>query len=243
MTLVGGLIVFATFVVKDAWREHLKETLDSAAAAGTEYLIRSDAVSVREDVQSLSVEQFLSVERITADKLTSATKHDKEWTAHYENLMIDQATHDSRLVSQTCADIWMSYQSTKQLIERTHGERLSARLTGLRKDMETLATDCSDFADTSRRRADNIRPLTSAKIAELTELDDRFTALYSKAEALLPQLQIIGAEGFVAEEQSRHELERRYRIWSWISYGLYGFGWSLALYGRLQSADQVAELA
>lgn len=51
---IGALILLATFVIKDAWKEHLKDLVDSLDKTESIYLVREDVAELRPDVQELT---------------------------------------------------------------------------------------------------------------------------------------------------------------------------------------------
>jgi hypothetical protein len=54
VSFIGALIVFSTFVVKDAIRENLKNLVDSLASAENNFAIREDSALLSTEIAQIS---------------------------------------------------------------------------------------------------------------------------------------------------------------------------------------------
>ena len=71
------------------------------------------------------------------------------------------------------------------------------------------------------------------------ELNDKIRKLFDQINDLLGDMTKLENQAFKRCRELKESTERKAQMYTYISYGLYGIGWSLALFGRLVGIDGI----
>ena len=213
LTFVGALIVFGTFIVKDALRDQLRELGDAIKSAEDVYLVRSDLNSVvrllldlRGRIDHLRGYSLQDAEEGTQDavgQMMELDSLDAAWLINSEQLL-------HKLPMQVQEEDHAELESLKtkrKNIEAQFGDVMSA---GSGKPQKTAA-ELSKLANDILRDSFDIGQRTSI-------LSDKVLQRAREIEATT---------------------EHRYELATWASYILYAIGWGLGLAGRLVGVEAI----
>lgn len=228
LSLVGALLVFVTFVAKEGIREHLKEVTDSIEGAENVFLTQTGS----------------SIESIPFADLARRMSVNQQNLQRHTGPLVDKARPDynifaDRFVNERLNLAWEAFQHVGTVVSNT--SRLSSRLPerptviderfGFITDSTAkLRASYKDFED--NMDAEHIpRGVTHAtmlmrRFTQILELGTGSVILADHAYALANKV-------LEEADKARERAERRYRMWTWISYGLYSLGWGLAFTGTL----------
>jgi hypothetical protein len=115
LTLLGALIVFLTFVVKDGLREHLKDAAGSISAANDVFAIREDNMGTRLELEEL--------------------KKDLERNAP------DQSWSDIRIVQAKCHEMYYALGAVAYLVEATDDKEDTRTIRSLGQELTRIRFD------------------------------------------------------------------------------------------------------
>jgi hypothetical protein len=214
--LTGALIVFGTFVLKSAIREDLKDLIDTINSA----------------------QDFHALQQITSDILAAVNS---VYDAVGDTSRRTESLIDGRPVppeSDLKAFFWIpnllnrdcdDYVSQiNRLLERLpYDEATASRFNTLKQRLVQHHQDYEKLIGSTSYAVD--KDPEKAKIREQIALVEKW------ADTGIA-LQKLNQDVLSEAEQLRIKAEHRYKIFRWISYGVYTLGWGLALVGRLFGA-------
>ena len=229
LSIIGAGIVLATFVVKDAVRENLKDFVDDLDNASAVFAIRRDFNTAA--FQLRVIEQKIDrVEQLTGN----ATKDPFTLLAVNQQAMIVREWLDA-------AEITIDNVS-----------RLSERLSSDRTEYygRALATTRSHLSEA--RTAFRTAGVVAAKAAARLNADgtpsslDRIDILNANTDVSNKTNEVVASAENLSKtireeaESLKSRKEHRYTWLTLASYILFGIGWTLALIGRLVGDDSIA---
>lgn len=203
--VVGALIVFTTFLVKDALHEYLKDKNDVISEAQGEYRAVRNLSIVDKHVVDLAYLVRELEHRLKPISEFQAGTSTPEWAA----LELTEVNLESitRLSAQ---------------LENAH--KYEAKMNERKSDLKLLRQRIQEFWLKSEERKG--KSLEDADISHLGELENGVWSNYW-------DLQPLGDQVFVEASQLKSQREHRYRIATWVSYFLYAIGWTLGPVGHL----------
>jgi hypothetical protein len=227
ITVFGALLVFATYVVKDAIRDEIKDTVESLQAADYQFFATSENRAIFDLVKTIAL--------VLKDEATK--KHKGSET-------VGEAA--APIVAKVADDL-MAAESLKMLIEKLPDDE-----TGLRQLNDDLQKRRNSMFDTLQQITPEIQKRASTPIDDLPD-EDAVSESDKRAYEMGDQLEKLEDEGAALEldlakgakqavkrsREIRTSEEQRLRRYTHISYFLYGVGWSLALFGRLVGIEGV----
>jgi hypothetical protein len=217
LTLIAALIVFLTFVVNDVKRERLRELKSSIAAA-------QSFVTVREDIHFIEILLLQSHEQIRTptDEILHALRMSQMPSGYLAGFDVrfdlDRISQLARILPddvQTTNEL-QSLKSKSKELEAAYNEVLHLFAEGAEFDR------LPDPRDVVISNAKKRRELQT-KWEDYSRHNSQFEA---GVKDLLRRM-------LACAEQVRDRSERRYKLYTNWSYFLYGFGWAIALMGRL----------
>lgn len=217
LTLLGALIVFLTFVVKDAIREQVKDTVDALQAADYQF------VSTSENALNLSfATEILRTANAIFHRLTAAPSDSLEDSLEdiQPNILQDIAT----------------LENLKRLIEKLPGEESSLRnslqeLEGRRRALVAGSDNLEKQAKSNKHPTED----------EDDSMHDQLDSIGTESEDLLSDIGKLNGQALDRLTEIRRSEEQKYHRYTLMSYLLYAIGWSLALFGRLYRVDSITE--
>jgi hypothetical protein len=216
VTIVGALIVFVTFVVKEGLREHWRDSVESVVTAQHFFQLRSESDETRLDVSA--AQQAIDALRSTTGAAGTNEGHE-EMTSSLRRLW--------ELQQRTNAYLRALSDFVKSLPDE---ETASQQFAVIRNDFRIAAQSLTDLACSSSEGGRGqgscyMREMSTQQFdAAVSALEKNFNEINSKAHLFAEQERLLA-------EQARRRRERRYVISTWLSYGLYTFGWAISLIG------------
>jgi len=229
LSLTGLLLVFVTFVVKDAVRERLKDSIDSIHAAESLYLIRTDTFTITALIQN--VDKHIGSITGPADHPGSTEKR----TARETLLEETKAREDLYTALESLLE------NTSRVVEtlprpKLRREQLLAlkceldQIRGLDNEAHQVTSDyyknlnIDDVLQPDQPRKEQV------VLAKEAEAD---YALFSRTYALLLKANQAMNDVIREARTSYQSEERLYTIFTYVGYALYALGWSLTAIGQL----------
>jgi hypothetical protein len=219
ISLIGALIVFSTFLVKDELREHARDLSSSIDAAESTFKIRSDEAKLITTVANLR--PHYSISRKEPSQYPDAEDYEK-----------------IRALFDECDN-----EETQRSLER--GLRLSElipdagvtqrRWEALQEDSDSVDKAADIECDFFPGMCDD-KPRLS-KIA----LEEKVETLCNKRFALAGSVGKLMSQVVKNAHDIRIRNERRDKTYDWLSIFLYTLGWGLALVGRLYGGKEMID--
>jgi hypothetical protein len=210
--LLGAVIVFATYLVKDLLREDLKDLVDSIEIAKHSFKIRGDLVFASSEI--------LTLEDQVADLKVAVNQGKPDHLDDYS----DEITGDlSILKEQLFAGLYSLGNTLDLLKQLPHQEEKVKSVNELRLSILRTMDEEEKFATAFN---EGKKP-NSEKIA------DEARALRNKGCGFCVLCMDAANDAIKQAEAIKAEKEHTYRTWRLLSYWLYGFGWALGLLSAL----------
>ena len=229
LIFLGALIVFFTFIVKDGFREYVKDRMDSLELAKSTYLIRSDTASMNELLPR--VDRAISSLRdliISKGHILDEKSFDAIW---------DNATR-FWLEEDRVKPILFNVSRLLDTFPNATDEKELSRLNGIldevtkgNREIVALITPTQNVLPKAKKERQKAIEDRTAQAVE------KEGALAIKASELDEATNKLATQVFTdAEVQSKID-KSRYEFYTRLSYCLYVFGWGLALAGRLKGTS------
>jgi hypothetical protein len=222
LTVVGAIIVFVTFIIREGAREHLKEVADLLGGAQSTYtLLDNIAYATTNDMSSESF-GFIT----TLNDMLPTLQH-----ANWDEIEI--AMRQLLFKSQSIFPRFLSISDFRlqQLSSLTevlkNGQTLELRVSKQLKRVEELQTD---FAKMPRLTPTDIADQKNKKAAATME---QFIAAMPTLEEFLNELVPLQNDVVSEARKEKEGAERWYTRCTWASYFLYTLGWGLGLIGKV----------
>jgi hypothetical protein len=225
LALVGAVLVFTTFVVKEALRDHYKDIEDALGAARGVFLIREDLSHLQQGLQSVRVDEQIT--RAVVQK----QKNPYLAVINAPHLVDDIGYNLARwnTVLETISDLLGSVP------HRPDADFTAASLRG-----RLQAADKQNH-DYSRSMAQMYLSSKSVDKAEGKNVNDGVFKLNEEVGDVAKDIDKFANDTLTAAQQEDLVSERRYRICTFIGYFTFGFGWLLAFIGRLAGIAGLGE--
>jgi hypothetical protein len=226
LSVLGAVIVFATFIVKDAIRENIKEQIDSIQTGINSFDILSSQGGNEEDA-SVYYETIMGI--LVAKPLPAAYEFGRNRDFEKQYAVVSSMNQRAMITQRSSLALF-------HRLSRVHPDIDAQFKACNRKLMNSLYTfdtfDAIDKDPTKMTQQEADKAVDKAKkalfhsgrLAELTVGD---------SAALANEIM-----HFAREEQEA--LEGKYRIVTRLSYALYTIGWTLALAGRFLGLEGLA---
>ncbi|HEY1648093.1 MAG TPA: hypothetical protein VGF96_08935 [Terracidiphilus sp.] len=235
LSMFGALIVFGTFLIKDALKESAREARDSFESARVNYVSRHNAEEIRTAVVSGMTDSAKNVDLLIEAILNRSDprKHDfvsdrsLQFFLDSSDQFIQHAERNIGLASELADRIPSAIAERKTILEmKTRLESTKAKLQDVRQYEERKDIHSEDRSIQKQMPSENST--------------DEFEARYSEVEhAVVDSMKITQDVTRISDqivsnaEKEANRLQARYDHYTLASYGLYIFGWTLALAGRL----------
>lgn len=205
--LVGALIVFATFVFRDGFREYLKDISDSLTAAENLYAIQDNDILVQ-NIAALQEQVSVLSDKIDGKNVPS------------QNDYPAVVTRDSQRLKDLIMHLQIMFQRASRLVDK-----LPSNQKPIRKQRDELRAKIERMTAEIKNRAVDPDPhkqliLQKVEIMKVATL---------QIEAL------VFTDGVLdTTRRIQFAAESLYGYCKRVSYLLYTLGWGLALFGRLR---------
>jgi hypothetical protein len=216
VSVIGALIVFSVFVLKEGIRENAKDVRDAVSNAETVFGIRQDIRSTTRQILTEMRDQ------------------------QYASELHANAKNGARTLALTDAEIMVEIEiQERQILQQL--DRINALLERLPKD-ETLAAQVESIGRGARavfeatKRLDSQTNWTSSLPASAI-----YTTAHARSDQSQSSVDDFAARVLTYAKDMGHSKDTTYRRVTWASYVLYTLGWALGLAGTL-SGDKDANL-
>jgi hypothetical protein len=243
LPFIGALTVFATFVIKDAMREHVKSLADSLDAAESVFILRSSNAAtpsafaaIHEHIEGTARRMIAQIQHkkmqlVTTDVSGSFSMIGMEYVgkegikANIENYLSIFGMMNS------------TFESNRRALENTSRllDRLNSGPNETKSKISELDGKLLQFHDTADQL--DVVPAKMTDTEWLAKMRTALGELLAKSEPTLSEIAGITNQVFAEAEVRRTTAERRYKLFTWCSYGLYLLGWSLGLLGSLYKIE------
>ncbi len=222
VAFVGALIVFLTFVIKEGFREHLKDLSDSVSAAHIRFNTRDKFISISSKLDSIQ-----SSFNIFRD--SNATGHESGKSPSMGDELY------SRQLLEDIMDLESQLDSCKELmVDIKASPELYERLTTVSNVMHGADMECRELNDRMNKFYQ----------AEASEQKDLYWPFFESRSLTFDHRSTWRMSYYVfmiqvlkEADAHQHRSEDAYEICTWLSYGLYTLGWGLGLLGRLYKVE------
>lgn len=233
LTFLGALVVFGTFIVKDALREQLKDSVDAVQNAENAFLMRMDLSRMANELVLLSNDltglRFGYQARLNAtDKVKIRTASGGYASPAPPNMPDGRLLETVGIMERSCGQLKESLDGSARLLESTPKSIQSMLFPRIQQVDLRMRNLMNDLADTRSHLIQGSHPDTPWKFAgPLTQIEsevhdiEKMTLDYAR--------------------DAQQANEGRYKIYTWMSYFLYAFGWGLGLIGRLLGVEVGSE--
>jgi hypothetical protein len=226
MTVLGAAIVFAMFVVKDAYRDELKDVANSIAEAQNFFAIEASFVEVDKRLESLQ-------ESMRNGQLSTKLKMKEFDTAYI--MLLDLEQKQKEQAPRIGADLANIYNLQKHVPDHEKEKDDEWQL------FEELSVEAFDvdalIRETNSRSDDKKAPSTGVPSREM-----RIMADLSMLNDFEHRLQKLRTNVLADAESEREICEKRVRQSTIASYILYPLGWVIGLLGKLYGDGEAPEL-
>jgi len=238
ISVVGIVIVFATFIIRDGFRENVKDLRDSIESAETLNLLRTDSQQTQRRVELANdnildfESQFRAITEHEVDpyKTHGANSSDMGTLVAFAMTQFDTARSTLQTTKDLSSEFPISDQEEKDLVNESQDlDRLRTQLESMDKTLAALSNQ-KGGGTTSQSTAPNS--------------SEEFESVVRTSSDVLPNLQRVtnqvaqtSAKVLQSAKDYREKLTRWYVRYTWASWGLYTFGTILTLFGRLFGAD------
>jgi len=229
ITVLGALIVFFTFVVKESKVDKLKELAGLIDRSQDAYLIRSDVIAANNRIQDLREE--LEALRIRFDNPGYAKHGFVIRNQDDIDMMDDEVNSKERLVLESAR---VSLESIDRLVEKlpqdAQQNASAAKLRAYLDDADQETKNYQQFSllrDTGKKKEAAV--LKKTIDSEVNEIKKK------KAQFQLPienEIENFRSNVVKRADAVRKSDEESLRNWQFWGYFLYGLGWTIGLAGH-----------
>jgi hypothetical protein len=207
LPMLGAGLVLATFVVKETWREDLKDFVDAMDASVGVFVIRGDFENLEYQLRVLE-QNVDRVEQVTA----SSTKDPFTLLAVNQQLMIfrelqdnvDNSLDNSFRLAQSFPDDRKTYYQNE--------------VTTLRSDLSGVQTSFRDADVASARASARVGPDGVPGVEDRKSIASATTELSAKTTSVVTATQLLKKqilkEAGDIQDQKQHRYERLRPIWT-----------------------------
>jgi hypothetical protein len=210
LSLLGALIVFTTFIVKDAIRDHAKDLVDSIDSAESAYRSGIDLTLVSKEI----IDTELRIDHLSEGQ-SAVPSFQKEHVQVATDILTNTSLYLDKL------------EALNRLLPENQQDQ-----TSIESAEQTLKEDQAQINDLfdKARQPSVLKSDTADDERSLSQIESRLWFQYWQARPL-------GDKLARKAEATKNDREARYRSITIASYGLYTLGWGLALFARILGGD------
>jgi hypothetical protein len=215
LTLLGALIVFITFVVKDGLRERLKDLVSSIESAQNVFAIRNDTAITSTWLQRLQEQVDWVAEKI---KLRGTS---------YAGDVVEQTHSSLEITNEVHESLAVSLGNISSLMEKVPGQRDNeARYEDLNKELTNL-----------REQHDVLAQLF---VRQPMDIVWKIAPLLNDTQKASDETRALAKDVLATASEARKKREKMMNFVTWLSYVLYTLGWGLGFAGRLYGVNDLS---
>jgi hypothetical protein len=221
MASVGALIVLATFIIKDAWRDNLSDFGAAIEKAEKSYALANH-------FSDMKLNLVIRVKNAVQDHPTAHTAITfKEICANYVETVTGFLYGTRYIVEerQSISPLVQHIEMPNTLSQRI--EEFDKGTTALNQRVSSLSSLVWDLPN-HPESAGLVQHLNAIKL-----VGSESNGIESDIEHSIASVETLTGEVLAEAHKQKSRNEHWYRIATWASYFLYAFGWGLGLVGRL----------
>jgi hypothetical protein len=224
LAAIGLLTVIATFVTKEVFRDNLKELADSVDRAQITYSLRVNIDSLRTEIRYLD-------SRISSLKLSSSNAPPTDTTQMLE--FADSFDNCRRTVMENLISYEVWVDEARQLVEKLpYDKAAEEQLRPLQQGSAAFEAQAKSLLQAIDKAISDQTLAVGAGLAP-NPLPCDTLPFALRVQAHLPEASAFSSRQLERAEEVKRNAERRYRLFSIVSYVLFGIGILLALIGRV----------
>jgi hypothetical protein len=228
ITFGGATIVFLTFIVKEGWREKLKDLVETADSARKLYTLRADNVATSQKLNGITSEIEAIRAKITGTEL---------------GMTLLGINRSMLIYSGDLQQLDTEIANLSGLAEQMpHSDSYTSRVDGLAKKLATLRAEFRSIGEQVARATPNAKPTGEPQPEDARNISAAMFAFGEHLIELHMQTNTLTKELTERAETEKRAEEHKFRIATWSSYGLYAVGWLISLVGRLSGIDAGVDL-
>lgn len=221
VTVVGAIIIFVTFVAKEWYGENLKDLKESIDSGQAVFVLQNENRIIQQrlawlwTLDSNTYTNVLTTQRPDPSKITLQNEESQsQFTFDSINRMKDQFDAATRLLKN------IPHNKTKD---------------------DELARLRTRYADASKKFKAFAPPGSSTPQPDLEKAFHDMLAIERETLTVEDDLDRFSTEFFVESHEIQEKKEREYDLTKYVAIGLYAFGWSLTLLGKLYGPKREEE--
>jgi hypothetical protein len=230
LTVIGAIIVFSTFLVREAAREHLKEVADSLSATQNAYLLSQNMVNV------VGLEDTSTALEVAAASRKLLANIDKIPVEDGFRPFLPLIAKMLPLIPRWLGEVAFNLDQLSVLATKLKNhDTLNARLDREQKRIEQL-----------RDYYDKMPSMTPAEIMDRKN-EEQIVKAWSELEPAFNTFREFAKEYSALQtdiireaREEKESAERWYTRCTWASYILYSIGWGLGLVGKIYGVGAAA---
>lgn len=226
MTIVGALIVFVTFVVKEAIGDNLREYVQSLHEAQSVFVLRQDHSVLEREVRGLRQE---------VQALRPAVQQQDR-----QKLQFVRESQDFEQSEKDYIAAGGSFIALLRLITDAPHNGTETRLLAISQNMERIDADAQKINSLFQSEGSFLekRDMVEAKMLA-QQVDEQLVPFGVETKNLLEVIDSFSKDQFKEVEKKTEELETLSATTAFVSYVLYVLGWTIALMGKVSGIETV----
>jgi hypothetical protein len=223
IAFAGATIVLTTFIVKEGWREHLKNLGETIAGAQNAFSLHADSQAIISYLNSLGSE----IEAIRG-KISNS---EFGFTALGVNRTM-------LLYSWQLQQLDTSVENLTALLEGLPNvQRRKSEVCEIAKELQGLHKQHRSIGEITARAASTLTPEGYYQPAEANAVSSQILLLSASLLDIYRRVDRATSGTLADATAGRSRQEKMYGIATRVSYGLYALGWLFGLVGRLYGID------
>jgi hypothetical protein len=221
ISMIGALIVFGTFIAKDAIRENIKDLVDSLDSAQNMYQLQRGNVDIM---------HALKLNRDILDRMGQEFRGVPVPAPHAIDKWSDSAVaYSTTALRESRAGLERAMNVAKRLPDHGAFEGQIKMLDEKEAQLQHLGEENIDAI------------WESAETGVPHPIDNRMT-LYDwirLADSMPQRTKELTNRVIKSAEETAHTDEHRYKVFTWISYFLYTLGWTLGIANKRYGGEEL----
>jgi hypothetical protein len=224
--VVAAFIVFVTYVVKDGLRDQLEAVVTSIDSAENSFLIRSASLPISESLSQIEAQVALLELQLELHEGAPAHKSSES------RAQLIEMSHNRNNLDKMESE-------TQQSIDNL--ERLQKKISVPKALLEKLLTIKKEWDDL--RASDNhfLHEVINAGPSDFDSYNEHYLQTLADLNVTYKELEDVSSETMEVAKETKERKESWLRIFTPLSYVLYGIGWTLGLYGKLSGFEETGE--
>jgi uncharacterized membrane protein (DUF485 family) len=226
MTIIGALIVFVTFVVKEAIGDNLREYVQSLHEAQSVFVLRQDHSVLERQLRGLRQE----VQAL----------HPPVQEQDRQKVRFVRESQDFEESEKDYIAAGGSFIALLRLITDAPHSGTESHLLAISQNMDRINADAQKINSLFQSEGSNLQRGNVAEAQKLAQqVDNQLVSFEAETKSLLEVIDNFSKKQFKEVEEKTEELETLSATTAFVSYVLYILGWTIALMGKVSGVETV----